>query len=441
MRLLDHNDTPLVTGLIVASIVIFHQPLRSVLDFTHEIESYYHLDLVPALVVLCFAVALHQSRRRHLASQEALAAAEAARHHAERAQDLELLVSFGRAVAKAQDFAALERVIWRDLPTLAGERAHWVAIGSRTARRVLARSESVPESAEATIDAAAERVAASTDGRVDTQGVTVDGFVCFPLVAGDEAVGSLGVEDRDLDDRTRRSLVAGAAVLAIAVRNVAMMHETMQKSFRDSLTGCYNRAYARESLERELLRAKRHGRPPAVLMLDVDGFKAINDRHGHLSGDRVLRAIADTLRELFRSSDPTCRYAGDEFLVILPETPLGTAEQLAEQLREQIALIQIPHQDQLVRPTVSVGVTAALQGELDVEAVVERADRAMYHAKQAGRNECSTLAPTPSTTLVHRFLDTFPPCETGSAGDRPDEPENGASDGGEAPERVAAPGA
>lgn len=436
IRLLDTNDAPLATGLIVAAIVIFHQPLRSVLDFTHEIESYYHLDLVPALVVLCFAVALHQSRRRHAARQDARASDEAARHHAERAKDLESLVAFGRAVARAQDFSALERILWRELPSLAGERNHWVVVGNRNGRRVLACAENGSACPEAAIDAAAERAMTANDGSAELEGVTVDGYVCFPLVAGDATLGMLGVEDRDVDDRARQGLVAGAAVLAIAVRNVRMMHETMQKTFRDSLTGCYNRAYAREALERELVRAARSDRPPSVLMLDVDGFKSINDQHGHLSGDRVLSAIADTLRELFRSSDPTCRYAGDEFLVILPETPLATGEQLAARALEEIAAIQIPHQDMVIRPTVSIGVTAALPGELEVEAVIERADRAMYHAKDSGRNAWSAVAPTPPTTLIRRFLDSFPPSET-AASAKPPVVAGDDSKGDEPTDRVA----
>ena len=396
----------------MATILVFHRPLRSVLDFTHDVEQYYGLDLVPALVVLCFAFALHQSRRRHAARQEARTAAASARHHAERVRDLETLVTFGRAAARVQDVQALDHVVWRDLAAALGDRAYWVAFGHRHHFRVLAGSDVLARVTETRIEACAERaLVGETAAPTDGDDATGD-FVCVPLLAGHETLGVLGLEDRDLDDRARQAAGAIASILAIAVRNVRVMDETRQKSVRDSLTRAYNRAYAAEAITRELHRSRRSGKPPAILMIDVDSFKLVNDRCGHLTGDRLLVAIADRLHDLLRGSDVVCRYGGDEFLVILPETPLRIAEQLARRVREDVATIRVAHEAAEILATVSVGVTAALSGEIDVETVVERADRGMYHAKQAGRNECSTVTPTTPGVLMRGFLDSFPPCET-----------------------------
>lgn len=418
MRLLDRNDTSLATGLVVAAIVVFHRPLRAVLDFTHEIESYYHLDLVPALVVLCFAFALHQSRRRHAARQEARIAAAAARHQAERVRDLETLVTFGRAAARVQDSQALEQVVWCDLATALGGRAHFVAIGHRHHLRVLAGSDILDRVTERRIEAYAEQVLAGGTAVADVEAAPLDRFVPVPLMAGHETLGVLGLDDRGFDERARQAAGAIASILAIAVRNVRAMDETRQKSVRDSLTRAYNRAYATEALSRELQRSRRTARPPSIMMLDVDAFKAVNDRHGHLAGDRLLIAIADRLHDLLRGTDIVCRYGGDEFLVVLPDTPLRIAEQLARRVREEVATVRIAHDEVEVLATVSVGVTAALPGEIDAETVIERADRGMYHAKQAGRNECNTVTPTTPAVLIRGFLDTFPPSETRPA-DRP----------------------
>ena len=136
----------------------------------------------------------------------------------------------------------------------------------------------------------------------------------------------------------------------------------------------------------ELRRARRYTRPTALLFIDLDRFKQVNDRYGHSLGDAVLRAVGATLKSALRGSDLCCRYGGDEFMVLLPETPLEGARHVAGSLRRHLAGIAVERPEGAVRVTASVGVAAARPGELDGHSLVARADAAMYRAKRAGRD-------------------------------------------------------
>ena len=127
-------------------------------------------------------------------------------------------------------------------------------------------------------------------------------------------------------------------------------------------------------------------------MFDVDNFKKINDGHGHGCGDAVLAAVGQRIRHVLRRSDVRCRYGGDEFLIVLPETGEAGALRVGEWLRAEIEQIQVNSQDRVV-PTISVGVATAHAGEMTGAALVDRADRALYEAKAAGRNCVRAAAP------------------------------------------------
>jgi diguanylate cyclase (GGDEF)-like protein len=150
----------------------------------------------------------------------------------------------------------------------------------------------------------------------------------------------------------------------------------------DALTGLANRRAAQEVLGREVARAARYDRDLAVLMIDIDRFKVLNDGHGHPVGDRVLVALAERLRAHVRASDLIARWGGEEFVVVAPETPMPFSLQLAEQLRAQIAKDPFLDGHEI---TVSVGVASFRPGD-DVDTLISRADAAMYRAKEAGRN-------------------------------------------------------
>jgi diguanylate cyclase (GGDEF)-like protein len=141
-----------------------------------------------------------------------------------------------------------------------------------------------------------------------------------------------------------------------------------------------------EALGAELRRAKRTRRPLAVLMFDIDRFKEVNDELGHLAGDEVLTTVGARLLTMLRASDVKCRYGGDEFLVILPDTDLAGAEHVAASLIDALGSMRVPFGDAVISTTVSLGVAVAKPAELDCTAVIAEADEALYRAKRAGRN-------------------------------------------------------
>jgi diguanylate cyclase (GGDEF)-like protein len=234
---------------------------------------------------------------------------------------------------------------------------------------------------------AARALASQVAGEKEVEGISDVEDVCFPLVAADTVVGVLGIRTHPALDRDdRRRLGAAAAVIAIGVRNVQLFLETRELSLRDSLTGCFNRGHVVQTLASELRRSKRSTHPLSIVMFDLDRFKIINDQLGHLRGDDVLRMIGTLLPRVLRRSDVRCRYGGDEFLVILPDTPLIGAEQVAECLRREIATLEVAAGGQRMAITASLGVAAVIQGETNVTNFIDRADAALYEAKRQGGN-------------------------------------------------------
>jgi diguanylate cyclase (GGDEF)-like protein len=159
-------------------------------------------------------------------------------------------------------------------------------------------------------------------------------------------------------------------------------------STHDSLTGLCNRAYFEERLEQELLRARRYGRPLALAIVDIDHFKAVNDRYGHLSGDVVLRTFSGLLRDSVRRTDVVARYGGEEFAVLLPETTGEEAQAKLDSMRRDISAraIHLPRVDEGIKLSFSAGV-AHLPADGDrAEELITRADARLLAAKQTGRN-------------------------------------------------------
>jgi diguanylate cyclase (GGDEF)-like protein len=161
--------------------------------------------------------------------------------------------------------------------------------------------------------------------------------------------------------------------------------ELLELSVTDSLTGLFNRKHLWETLARELEGYKRHLRPLAVLMIDIDHFKRYNDTHGHLAGDDVLRRLAEIFRSSLRVSDYAARYGGEEFLMVLPDTDSTTATQAAERLRGLVAAENFGGAG-TAKITVSIGVASTSGHEEEPESLVKNADTALYRAKKAGRN-------------------------------------------------------
>jgi diguanylate cyclase (GGDEF)-like protein len=189
-------------------------------------------------------------------------------------------------------------------------------------------------------------------------------------------LANANLEDQ-VHDRTRQLELANA-----------MLEEANGKlqtqAVTDGLTGVFNHRYFQQQLKLEFERVARSGQPLSLLMIDVDHFKRFNDRHGHLAGDEVLRQLARILGEGRRANDVVARYGGEEFAVLLAGTDRAKAAEVAEQIRERIALLPVDGADE--RLTVSIGVASA---PLDAQSAIELvsvADAALYTAKRAGRD-------------------------------------------------------
>jgi diguanylate cyclase (GGDEF)-like protein len=173
-----------------------------------------------------------------------------------------------------------------------------------------------------------------------------------------------------------------------------LFQEVRENSLRDSLTGCFNRSHSLEVIDAELRRARRSQMPVSLIMFDLDHFKDINDRYGHLCGDAVLASVGGRMKEVLRGSDLKCRYGGEAFVVLLPETPLHGAKRVAETLRRELADKPIQWKGEPIAITASFGISVALPSEVDIQALLARADAALYRAKDEGRN-CVRLASEP----------------------------------------------
>ncbi len=408
MRLITRDDASLTAALIASAIILFRQPLRYVLDLTQEIESRFHLDLVPALLLLIVAFTFHEYRKRVQARSEAMAAeADAAQARAQ-SQMFQRLIAFGQSLANALDPAALQQVLWQQLPSFAGDRKFWVLVRKRDRWEVLLQDQiGDPRSLEQLNDLASRTLhgVGPEDHHVF---IRAGGETCFPLLAGGAVVGVLGVSDnRGLGNEEASAIGAAAAVMAIGIKNMQLLNDARDLSLHDSLTGCYNRGYALQALDIELQRVRRSGLPLSIVMFDIDHFKTVNDRFGHLSGDELLAAIGAQLSRSMRATDIRCRYAGDEFLIILPDTPAAGAQQVAEALRQgvtRLAIARAPGHDPI---TISVGVAEVARDDADAKAFLHRADEALYRAKRAGRNRVC-LANTPAARGIVR---AFPAVE------------------------------
>jgi len=200
---------------------------------------------------------------------------------------------------------------------------------------------------------------------------------------------------RDVTERLRfeRDLLeANRRLQQQLEENQALQEQLRDQAVRDPLTGLFNRRYADETLPRELSRAERVGEPLALVMLDLDHFKALNDRFGHAAGDQLLRELGLLLRAKTRRADIACRFGGEEFLVAMPGTDAPSAAGRAEDLRESFAELAGAQGRGGLLCTLSAGVAAFPEHASSLEALLAGADLALYAAKAAGRNRVFTAA-------------------------------------------------
>ena len=299
----------------------------------------------------------------------AAGAPESADAHRQDEPWFEALLEFAQDALGALQGDRLRTLIAQRLPALVGREDVWVVSSTGGHQQVM-----LPQRA----------------GRDPRRMISEEPrqWATFPLKADGQTVGVLGLElgHRGITAREWRMLTALAGVLGRALKTSEAFETMREATLVDPLTGCATRAEGLRRFEAELRRAERSKTALAVLMLDLDHFKSINDRYGHNTGDAVLSAVGETLLGTLRASDIRSRWGGEEFLVVLPESTIERASSAAESLRQRIAAASVRDGTNIVRVTTSIGITIARPGETDIPRLLGRADAALYQAKSDGRN-------------------------------------------------------
>ena len=242
----------------------------------------------------------------------------------------------------------------------------------------------------------------AADLRTDTRlkDPTVGSVVSFPLSCRGRRVGALIGLDRVASSREPRLAPANLRAVrvllepaAVALDNALLLRRAEALSVTDDLTHLYNSRYLNTVLRRETKRASRSGRPLSLLFIDLDGFKSVNDTHGHLYGSRALVEAAAVIRGSARETDVVARFGGDEFALVLPDTGGEGAFAVGERIRERIAAHKFLAGDGLdLHLTASVGVATLPDVAASADELVQAADKAMYHVKDTGKNGIHTAA-------------------------------------------------
>ncbi|OGO30412.1 MAG: hypothetical protein A2Z16_00055 [Chloroflexi bacterium RBG_16_54_18] len=219
------------------------------------------------------------------------------------------------------------------------------------------------------------------------------GFICVPMQAQGQVMGMFHL--RGLSENLIRSLenlaVTFTSHLTISFLNITLRDTLRVQSVHDPLTGLHNRRYMEDALSREIAIASRYKRDLSLILFDIDHFKLYNDQHGHTFGDLLLKTIGEYLQMNLRSMDIACRYGGEEFLIILPDTPLSNGLLVARKIKTGLGQLRFDDAQTEVQPLqVSMGVTAYQGEDESASGLIQRADQALYQAKETGRNRIVT---------------------------------------------------
>ncbi len=360
-----------------------------------------------AVILAVYGLLLAEIRRRAKAESGAAEAITQLRDSLERVErgsaDLAALSHYGsllQSCATPQEALQLtERMIKALLPSIGGglfllrNSQDYLELASAWGAGAAAMPEMIPVEAcwalrrgqsyraKAPLTAPCPHVATPTDSGIAER-------LCLPLVAQGAQLGLLYLEDPSHEVQAREAIVHSVAEqLSMALATLSLQDRLREQSIRDPLTGLFNRRYLEEAMARELARCARRRLPLAVLMLDIDHFKAFNDVHGHGGGDALLSQFGKLLASMSRGEDIACRYGGEEFTLIMPEAGLADACARAEAVRAGVAALQVRHLGQPLPPvTVSVGVACHPDHGASPQILLEAADEALYRAKRLGRN-------------------------------------------------------
>ena len=215
-------------------------------------------------------------------------------------------------------------------------------------------------------------------------------YMLVPLSVEDRVLGVIRLSRQGLYQFHNQDLRLAAIFAnqsAVAIENARLFEEAERLAITDGLTGLYNARYLESRLAEEVARSHRYGHWMALLMMDLDTLKAVNDRFGHLEGNRLLRVFGSILTDAVRRSDLIIRYAGDEFVVLMPETDLQDARFVAERICHTLADTPFIVGRESLTVTVSIGVAAARGKDAEAESIIHSADAALYRAKRLGKNQ------------------------------------------------------
>lgn len=216
----------------------------------------------------------------------------------------------------------------------------------------------------------------------------------IPLILGERMIGVLVVRSKNVNAYTAdqiRLVETIAYQASIAMDNSQLFEKMQQLAITDSLTGLYNRRYFFPFAEKEIERSKRYEKELSIILMDIDHFKKVNDKFGHQIGDQALKMAADICLQELRQVDVICRYGGEEFVILLPETSKSEAGQAAQRICDAIAAARLPTEQGEVAITISMGVADLTREEDDINSLIKKADQALYQAKHAGRNQVAVL--------------------------------------------------
>lgn len=210
-------------------------------------------------------------------------------------------------------------------------------------------------------------------------------YFILPLEIEKELIGYLAVSRMSDEDKDKFNILAQQFMLGI--KRAFLYHRLQELAITDSLTGVFSRRYALERLEEEIARSQKFNYKFSVAMLDIDHFKGYNDRYGHLVGDAILKEISRVTKDSIRQIDLIGRYGGEEFLIVMTETDNSQAVLAGERIRKSIEDNPIKVYDEEMKVTVSIGIATFPDDAKDSAKLIDRADQALYKAKETGRNK------------------------------------------------------
>ncbi|MBZ5498012.1 MAG: sensor domain-containing diguanylate cyclase [Acidobacteriia bacterium] len=222
-----------------------------------------------------------------------------------------------------------------------------------------------------------------------TESSFIRSILCLPLIHRGQKIGVIEILNKAAgvfteDDRSLMEMLVRP--LAVAINTIRMFDNAERLTITDDLTKLYNYRYLMQYLESEVKRCLRYKKKVSLLFIDVDGFKHVNDTFGHLVGSLALAEMGQVLRKILRETDVVGRYGGDEFVVVLPETPLNGALVIAERIRKKVEDYEFVAQDLSIHLTVSLGIANCPKHTLTAEGLIKKADAAMYRAKELSKN-------------------------------------------------------